>query len=126
MQDKITIQVCVSCRAAHEPLEPRGERAGAKLRAALDALAGPQIVVSPVECMSVCRRPCTIGFAAPGKWTYVYGDFMPDQAAAILVAADLYGAAPDGIIPWRTRPDALKTGVVCRIPPMPISSGADA
>ena len=70
--------------------------------------------------MSVCKRPCTIGFSSPGKWTYVYGDFAPDEHAAelILDAAALYAAAPDGLIPWRQRPDAFKKGVVARIPPL--------
>ena len=29
---------------------------------------------APVECLSVCKRPCTVALAAPGKWTYVVGD----------------------------------------------------
>ena len=36
-----------------------------------------------------------------------------------LAGARLYDAAPDGIITWKLRPDALKKGVVARIPPLP-------
>ena len=114
------IHVCVSCR---EPGDVSAERPGKRLYEALRHAAAlrssvPKIV--PVECLSVCKRPCTIGFAAPGKWTYVYGDFAAGeaQAEAILDAAALYAQAPDGIIPWRQRPDALKKGVVARIPPL--------
>ena len=32
--------------------------------------------------------------------------------------ATLYAATPEGLIPWRQRPDALKKGVVARIPPL--------
>lgn len=113
-----TIHVCVTCRAVDEPLEPKAERAGARLHAALAAAADDQVSVAPVECLSVCKRPCTIGFSAAGKWTYVYGDFSPDAAPAILSAAALYAEAPDGLIPWKQRPDALKKGVVARLPPL--------
>ena len=39
-------------------------------------------------------------------------------AGRILAAAEQYRAAPDGLIPWKERPDALKKGVVARIPPL--------
>jgi predicted metal-binding protein len=126
MSDRGTsIHICVTCRDASEPVE--AERAGARLyRALLQAAerrAEPVELVA-VECLSVCKRPCTIGFSAAGKWTYVYGDFAPDErsAQAILDAAALYAAAPDGLIPWKQRPDALKKGVVARIPPLPVST----
>ena len=115
------LHVCTTCRLLNEPAEPEHGRAGARLFAALQSAgtkpAGVEIV--PVECMSVCRRACTIGFAAPGKWTYVFGDFHPDMSAEkILAAAALFADAPDGIIPWKIRPDAFKRGVVARIPPL--------
>ena len=71
----------------------------------------------------------TKSFAAPGKWTYVYGDFPPDTAAdTIRQAALLYREAPDGLIPWKLRPDAIKKGVVARMPPItqpPIAEAAE-
>ncbi|HEY1941149.1 MAG TPA: DUF1636 domain-containing protein [Roseiarcus sp.] len=118
MTAETTIHICVTCRAADEPLEPKAERAGARLHAALSAIADDRVRVKPVECLSVCKRPCTIGFAAAGKWTYIYGDFTPDSAPAILAAAELYAHAPDGLIPWKQRPDSLKKGVIARIPPL--------
>lgn len=123
------IHVCTTCRLLNEPAEPEHGRAGARLHAALERAAdnteGVRII--PVECMSVCRRACTIGFAAPGKWTYVFGDFHPDMSAEqILAAAVLFAAAPDGIIPWRIRPEAFKRGVVARIPPLTVVPVRDA
>lgn len=118
MSDKTSIYVCVTCRGAGQPLEPKEERAGFRLHAEIAAL-GAGFDVVPVECLSVCKRPCTVSFAAPGKWTYVYGDLDPATAAATIVAgAELYAKTPDGLIPWRERPDALKKGVVARIPPL--------
>lgn len=116
MPGPVTILVCTTCR--RETDSPDGPRAGADLHAALVAQAGADVVVVGVECLSVCKRPVTVGFSAAGKWTYVYGDFAPDAAPSILSAAGQYAAAPEGLIPWRERPDSLKRGVVARIPPL--------
>ncbi|MGP8120954.1 MAG: DUF1636 family protein [Xanthobacteraceae bacterium] len=120
---KTTIHVCVTCKAAEDPAEPKSGRAGARLHAALAEQADDRVAIAAVECLSVCKRPCTVGFSAAGKWTYIYGDFAPEAAPEILAAAALYAAAPDGLIPWKQRPDALKKGVVARVPPLvpPIS-----
>ena len=106
-----------------DPGERPGERPGARLFRALRLAAARRaapVELIPVECLSVCKRPCTIGFSGAGKWTYVYGDFAADErsAEAILDAASLYAATPDGLIPWRQRPEALRRGVIARIPPL--------
>jgi predicted metal-binding protein len=107
----------VTCRADGEAQEPR---AGAQLYEALTSArqpGDPQVIA--VECLSVCRRPCTISFSAPGAWTYVYGDFAYDtDPEDILAAARLYADSPQGLIPWKQRPQAFKKGVVARIPPL--------
>lgn len=117
----MTIYVCTTCRDALPAPDPEAPSAGARLHAALAAAADAgTVAVVPVECLSVCKRVCTVSFAAPGKWTYVYGDLPAEGSAeTILAGARLYAAAKDGIIPWRQRPDALKKGVVARIPPLP-------
>lgn len=116
----VVVHVCVTCRASQD--EEVAPRAGARLlRSLQDEAARRRLVlpIVPVECLSVCKRPCTIGFSAPDKWTYVYGDLAPETSAEVILAgAALYAAAPDGIIPWKQRPDALKKGVVARIPPL--------
>ncbi len=117
--DAMTLYVCTTCRdAAHAPDRPS---AGARLYASLLAApADPAVRVVPVECLSVCKRVCAVGFAAPGKWTYVFGDMSSDDAAAVILeGARLYAAAPDGIIAWRDRPAVLKKGAVARVPPLP-------
>ena len=115
-----TIHVCTTCRATGEALEPREERAGFRLWQALTSHAESSAYhINPVECLSVCKRPCTVAMTAPGKWTYVYGDLAIDTAPAIILAgAALYEATPDGIVAWKSRPEALKKGVVARLPPL--------
>ena len=117
----MTLYVCTTCRdGAHRPDAPA---AGARLHARIAAApADANVRIVPVECLSVCKRTCAVSFAAPGKWTYVYGDLPAETAAeTVLHGARLYAASPDGIIPWRERPDALKKGAVARVPPLPAS-----
>ena len=112
------IYVCTTCRVADDPSEIR---AGAKLLASLENLLADNessFRLEGVECLSVCKRPCTVAFSSPGKWTYVYGDFTAETAPeTILAGAELYSATDDGLIPWKQRPDALKKGVIARLPP---------
>lgn len=124
----IYILVCTSCRSVGQPLEPRDARAGAVLaRALADAAnANAEVEIVPVECMSVCKRPVTVGFAAAGRWTYVYGDFPPEAAPDILAYAEAYAAAPDGVIPWKVRPEHLKRNAVARLPPSAIRPSSTA
>lgn len=113
----VTIHVCVTCRRGTDP----DERPGAELLRALVASPGArEFRIEPVECLSVCKRPCTVAVSSPGRWTYVYGDLDPATAAEIILAgAALYAGTPDGIVPWRERPQELRKGVVARIPPFP-------
>jgi predicted metal-binding protein len=117
------LYVCTTCRAEGEPSLPMEDRAGARLFRALSGTlaADPAVDLVPVECLSVCKRPCTVSLSAPGKWTYVYGDLPPETAAPIILdAIKLYAATPDGLIPWKLRVDAIKKGVVARLPPVPL------
>ena len=79
----------------------------------------PDIALKAVECLSVCKRPCTVALAAPGKWTYVVGDLDRDlHLEDIVIGARRYAASPDGVVPWRERPLCFRKGVVSRTPPL--------
>ncbi|MEN3209725.1 DUF1636 domain-containing protein [Methylorubrum populi] len=121
--DTAVLSVCTTCRAAGDTSEPR---AGAKLLAALLAEAErepvPGLTIEGAECLSVCKRPCTVSVVSPGRWTYVYGDFdaLDDAEASartLLAGLRRYIETPDGVVPWRERPEAFRKGVVARIPP---------
>ena len=115
------LYVCTTCRDADHVVGQGAPCAGARLFAAISAApVDPAITIVPVECLSVCKRTCAVSFAAPGKWTYVYGDLPAETAAeTILLGARLYAEAKEGLIPWKQRPDALKKGAVARIPALP-------
>ena len=112
-----TLLVCVTCKSDEGPM-------GKGLLEALSArlAAEPDIALQPVECLSVCKRPCTVALAAPGKWTYVVGDLKRESHLEdIVVAARRYAASPEGIVPWRERPLAFRKGVVSRTPPLALA-----
>lgn len=123
VEARVTLHVCITCRRGEEPLEPRDERSGAKLRIALtEALKRYEegIDLLPVECLSGCRRSCTVAVTSPGKWTYVLADLDPAlHALDILRFAAQYRAHPEGLPLWRDRPEIVKRSVLARVPPFP-------
>ena len=109
-----TLLVCVTCKSESGPMGPGlFEALGGRLA------SEPDIALKAVECLSVCKRPCTVALAAPGKWTYVVGDLDRDfHLEDIVIGARRYAASPDGIVPWRERPLCFRKGVVSRTPPL--------
>jgi predicted metal-binding protein len=74
--------------------------------------------VVPVECLSACNQGCSVALSAPGRWSYVYGRLSEENAGDVVAGAAAYAAAPDGIVPWRTRPEIFRKQSLARIPPM--------
>jgi predicted metal-binding protein len=115
MVSDATVFICVSCKDR----DGGDARPGQVLFDAVSArLQGDTVSVAAVECLGVCKRPCTVALAGTGKWTSVVGDLDPGTAADDVVAAALnYAASESGIIPWRERPVSFRKGVVSRTPP---------
>ena len=117
-----TLYVCTTCRMG-EPAPEGVPVPGARLHAALLAIGAPEGVgIVGVECLSACNSGCAISLVAPGAWSYVYGRLTEADAATILQGAALYAATPDGIVPWRHRPDIFRKQSLARIPPMEAAS----
>lgn len=122
----VDLLVCTTCRSAGADLPPAaGEtlRAGARLMELLGAAGLPQTLrLVPVECLSNCTRGCTVALRGPGRWTYVYGNLDPALHLDTLIdGAARFAAAPDGLVPWRERPDHLRKNCIARIPPLEAS-----
>jgi predicted metal-binding protein len=76
------------------------------------------VIVRPVQCLSVCKRPCTVALSGPDRYTYVFGDLDPARdSGALLDCVRTYGEREHGYMLWRERPEALRRGIVARIPP---------
>ena len=114
----VTLHVCITCRAGQTIAE--GEPTpGARLRDAILKAGLPEGVhLVPVECLSACTQGCSIALSAPGRWAYVYGRLSEANAGDVLAGAAAYAAAPDGIVPWRSRPEIFRKQSLARIPPI--------
>jgi predicted metal-binding protein len=117
----ITIYVCVTCRGG-KPLDLVPVPGEVLAAATAQAAEGTGIAVRPVHCLANCNRGLSAAVRRDGAWTYVFGNLDPSGGAAALVeGAKLFAGAPDGLMPWRGRPDALKRGLVARTPPFEIT-----
>ena len=112
------VYVCVTCRLAGDADD--GPRAGRMLAdATTKAARGTGIAVRHVECLANCSRSLSAAMRTKDSWTYVFGELSaPDDAAALIEGAKLLASASDGILPWRDRPQALKSGLIARVPPL--------
>lgn len=124
MASRVTLFVCTSCRQAVEGAAEAFRPTGAELAAALAdriaaAGAADAVLVEPVECLAVCKRPATIALSGDGRWMYVIGDLHPAlHIDDIVSAARAYAATDNGIVPWRERPPIFRKGVIARVPPL--------
>jgi predicted metal-binding protein len=116
---RATMFICVTCRGHGGDDERPGRVLFDAVKSRLPAHSDCNVTVTPVECLSVCKRPCTVALMAAGKWTYVVGDLDPDSHVGdVVTMAVRYGQTNDGIVPWRERPQSFRKGVVARIPPL--------
>jgi predicted metal-binding protein len=114
-----TIFVCTVCRQGDDADSRPGQRFFEALRERLANDGAISIAVEPVECLAVCKRPCTVAFAGAEKWTYVIGDLdVGDHLDEIVAAAKGYAATTNGIVAWKERPACFRKGVVSRTPPL--------
>jgi predicted metal-binding protein len=124
----VELLVCTTCRSALPGTLPATDRddmarAGAQLLERLHLADLPETVrLVPVECLSNCSRGCTVALRGPGRWTYIYGNLDPAlHLAPLMDGIARFAAAPDGLVPWRERPDHFRKNCIARIPPLEAS-----
>ncbi len=127
MKNQHKILVCSSCATVWQDKKRVGISGGEKLLKKLTQQAknwsrSQEFSIESVKCMSAYSHHCVIAFTASGKYTYVFGNLshdvesIPHTSAAVLDCANLYYQKPDGIIPRSERPEALRKGIIARIP----------
>ena len=127
-----TLFVCTTCASTWENGQRVGVSGGDRFLVALreryDQLPEEQrrsLRIEPTACMSACSHACAVSFSAPGKYQYLFGDLpyegegVPAKCDAVLACAALYQSKADGMMGWGDRPDAMKKGVIARMPPVP-------
>jgi predicted metal-binding protein len=114
----VTLHVCVTCKAGQTIPEDQ-PTPGKLLHQAIAEIGAPEGVdVVPIECLSACNNGCSVALSAPGRWSYVYGRLSEANAKDVVVGAVAYAAAPDGLVPWRSRPEIFRKQSLARIPPI--------
>ena len=124
--DELTLSICLRCRDGREDRNADFDRRGGRrlAHAVADAFPGSTaarrgIRLRGVNCMSNCKRPCTIALSGPGRFTYLFGDLDPTlHAGDILCVAAAYAEVEDGFLPRPARPEVLRAGILGRIPPL--------
>jgi predicted metal-binding protein len=119
------IYVCTTCRRPDDPEDY--PRPGAALaEATILAAESAGVTVTPLRCLANCKRGCTAVLRSPEAWTYVFGNLdAAADAQALVLGAKLLSQSADGLMPWRGRPDALKRGLIARIPPLGFTEPAE-
>ncbi len=111
----VTVVVCSSCRRPGDPDDV--PRPGSKLaKDTVEAGAEAGVRVRQVACLGNCKRGLSAALLREGCWSYVFGDLQPDSGADLVAGATLFARSEDGFIPFRERPQALKRGLIARIP----------
>jgi predicted metal-binding protein len=112
------IYVCTTCRQPGDPDDL--PRPGAALAAAtVRAAENTGIAVRPLRCLANCKRGCSAVLRRLDAWSYVFGHLDPKaDAGALVQGAQLLSRSVDGLMPWRGRPEALKRGLIARLPPI--------
>ncbi|KXV59296.1 hypothetical protein AD948_08895 [Acetobacter senegalensis] len=109
--------VCTTCRVG-EPVVEGQPVPGRRLYTLLTSQSRSSgLEIIPVECLSACNNGCVIALSASGRWSYVYGRLTEQDAPDILAGAEAYAATPDGLVPWRQRPQIFRKQSLARLPP---------
>jgi predicted metal-binding protein len=115
----------VACSTCRRPDVPRGDvPEGARLIEALQTLHAQDpryaaVQVQAMPCLFACKEGCAVHLRAPGKISYVLGQFAADDAAAraILDYAVQYHGSEIGQVPYRDWPEGVKGHFLTRTPP---------
>ena len=118
-----TLYVCETCRFSEQAQEDeQGRRGGELLAEQVERLAAtePDLTVRRMRCLMACRRHCVVHLRAPGKMSYVIGDFPPraDSAETLLAYARHYRQSDTGVVPYAHWPEGIKGHFIARVPPL--------
>ncbi|HEY3032772.1 MAG TPA: DUF1636 family protein, partial [Bradyrhizobium sp.] len=80
----VVVSVCTTCKTA-DGSAVVGPETFAAMQAAIDQSA-PNVVVRPVQCLSVCNRPTTVAVASPDGYTFLFGDLQAKSGTAALTS----------------------------------------
>jgi predicted metal-binding protein len=113
----VIVSVCTTCKSATD-----GSVVGPDMFEAVKAALhdhAETVLVRPVQCLSVCKRPATVAVTSPDGYSFLFGDLQTESGSAALVSfVKSYQKSDYGLVPWRERADVLRKGMVARVPPL--------
>ena len=115
-ETRITILVCGSCRHPGQPSETWPRPGSALVEATRAAARDSAIDVKQVGCLGNCKRGLSAAILRDGSWSYIFGELGTESAADLVAGATLFSRSTDGFMPFRDRPEALKRGLIARVP----------
>ncbi len=72
------------------------------------AASGNGVIVRMVECLNTCPQPCAAALREPGKVVIRFGRLGPDDAPALLAAAEAYAETANGNLAETAIPERLR------------------
>ena len=122
---KPTLSICLSCRDGREEFYmTRGGRRFAK-KLLNKNLLKKQVNLRGVNCMSNCKRACTISSTAKKSFTYIFGDIDPENSEyseSLIELVSKYSLSSDGFLRRRDRPLLFQSSILGRLPPIQSNS----
>ena len=120
-----TLSICLSCRDGREEfyMTRGGSRFAKKLLN--KNLLKKQVNLRGINCMSNCKRACTISLTAKKSFTYVFGDIDPENSEyseSLIELVSKYSLSSDGFLRRRDRPLLFQSSILGRLPPIQSNS----
>ena len=123
--NKPTLSICLSCRNGREEIYmTRGGRRFAK-KLLNKKLLKKQVNLRGINCMSNCKRACTISLTAKKSFTYIFGDIDPENSEyleSLIELVSKYSLSSDGFLRRRDRPLLFQSSILGRLPPIQSNS----
>ncbi len=120
-----TLSICLSCRdGREETYMTRGGRRFAK-KLLNKNLLKKQVNLRGINCMSNCKRACTISLTAKKSFTYIFGDIDPENSEyseSLIELVSKYSLSSDGFLRRRDRPLLFQSSILGRLPPIQSNS----
>ena len=120
-----TLSICLSCRDGREEIYmTRGGRRFAK-KLLNKNLLKKQVNLRGINCMSNCKRACTISLTAKKSFTYIFGDIDPENSEyseSLIELVSKYSLSSDGFLRRRDRPLLFQSSILGRLPPIKSNS----
>ena len=123
--NKPTLSICLSCRDGREEIYMT--RGGSRFAKKLlnKNLLKKQVNLRGINCMSNCKRACTISLTAKKSFTYIFGDIDPENSEyseSLIELVSKYSLSSDGFLRRRDRPLLFQSSILGRLPPIQCNS----